>query len=52
MERNVLIRNIAYMERELAEMKKQLACMDARWEQQEQPNPHCTEEALLFVDER
>ncbi|WP_299015084.1 hypothetical protein [uncultured Photobacterium sp.] len=35
MERKMLIRNIAYMERELSEMKKELALLDAQWEQQE-----------------
>ncbi|MGF1701311.1 hypothetical protein L4D09_13515 [Photobacterium makurazakiensis] len=36
MERKMLIRNISYMERELSEMKKELAKLDAHQEQQEQ----------------
>lgn len=40
------------MERELSEMKKELASLDARWEQQEQPKAHSKDEALLFADER
>ncbi|TDR70599.1 hypothetical protein [Photobacterium lutimaris] len=35
MERKMLIRNISYMERELSEMKKELAKLDAQTEQQE-----------------
>lgn len=35
MERKMLIRNISYMERELSEMKKELAKLDAQNEQQE-----------------
>ncbi|MDV5168899.1 hypothetical protein [Photobacterium rosenbergii] len=35
MERKMLIRNISYMERELSEMKKELAKLDAQNEQRE-----------------
>ncbi|MCQ1061271.1 hypothetical protein ACQKPX_18215 [Photobacterium sp. DNB23_23_1] len=35
MERKVLIRNISYMERELSEMRKELAQLDAQTEQQQ-----------------
>ncbi|MGR5062054.1 hypothetical protein [Photobacterium sp. DNB22_13_2] len=35
MERKMLMRNISYMERELSEMKKELAKLDAQAEQQE-----------------
>lgn len=48
MERKMLIRNISYMERELSEMKKELAYLDARWEQQEQPN---TQNEVVPTDE-
>ncbi|UXH99997.1 hypothetical protein [Photobacterium sp. TY1-4] len=47
MERKMLIRNISYMERELSEMKKELAVLDARWEQQEQAVLPENEEATL-----
>ncbi|WP_156136169.1 hypothetical protein [Photobacterium gaetbulicola] len=36
----MLIRNISYMERELSEMKKELAKLDAQAEQQEGVDTH------------
>lgn len=52
MERKMLIRNIAYMERELSEMKKELALLDARWEQQQiVPRKSKSDESLMYVEE-
>ncbi|MCW8331284.1 hypothetical protein MD588_21045 [Photobacterium sp. SDRW27] len=48
MERKMLIRNISYMERELSEMKKELATLDARWEQQEKNDHRRIEDEIMM----
>lgn len=50
MERKMLIRNISYMERELSEMKRELATLDARWEQQEKGDYRNIEDEAMSGD--
>lgn len=52
MERKMLIRNISYMERELSQMKKELASLDARWEQQEKGDYQHIEDDVMSDDRR
>lgn len=50
MERKVLIRNISYMERELTDMKRELALLDAKTELLEQKE--CQPKQLYKSDHR
>ncbi|MGF1716414.1 hypothetical protein [Photobacterium chitinilyticum] len=50
MERKMLIRNISYMERELSEMKRELATLDARWEQKEKGDYRHIEDDVMSDD--
>ena len=50
MERKMLIRNISYMERELSEMKRELATLDARWEQKEKGDYRHVEDDVMSDD--